>query len=109
MTNKLRMSSQEAGAFLTDRTLQAVDPDTGHVVGQVTYHSNGTCLAEMVSGEDSPGVWGLTDTGYWTRYETFRDGKRHAFTLVRVSDEAAQAYFADGRPAFLQRPIPPEC
>ena len=108
MTNDVRMSSEEAGAFLTDRTLQAIDPDTGQVVGQVTYSSNGTCLAEMVSGENSPGVWGLTDAGYWTQYETFRDGKRHAFTLVRVNDEAAQAYFDDGRRAFLQQPRPPE-
>lgn len=93
--------------FLTDRLLYAVDPDTGAEVARVTYNSDGTCHAVMAQGDDNPGVWGLTDTGYWTKYARFRDGMRHEFTLVRVNDEAAQAYFSDGRRAFLQTPQPP--
>lgn len=102
------MSTEEVQAFLTDRTLNAIDPESGDVVGYSIYRADGTCRVVMASGEDSPGVWGLTDTGYWTQYERFRGGMRHEFTLVRVGDRIAQAYFADGRRAFLQTPAPPE-
>ena len=108
MIKQRRMSSQEAHAFLNDRTLHALDPDTREAVARVTYGGDGTCHAVMVSGESTPGVWGLTDTGYWTQYERFRDGERHEFTLVLISDRVAQAYFADGRRAFLQTPDLPE-
>lgn len=102
MTSDKRMSVTEVHAFLTDRELYAVDPDTGAIVASVTYRGDGTCHAVMSANDDSPGTWGLTDTGYWTKYDRFREGQRHEFTLIRLSEHAAQAYFGDGRRAFTQ-------
>ena len=94
----------EVSAFLSGRTLLVIDPETRATLGKVTYNGDGTCHAVMDGGQESPGNWGLTENGYWTQYTHFREGKRHAFTLVRVGGDMAQAYFADGRRAFLQAP-----
>tara|TARA_R110002126_G_C10490121_1_gene503588 strand:+ start:27257 stop:27508 length:252 start_codon:yes stop_codon:yes gene_type:complete len=79
----MRMSAREVSIFLQDQTVYAVDPNTKQHVGHVTYIRDGTCYAVMDGGHESEGQWGLSSSGYWTRYVSFRGGKRHAFFLER--------------------------
>ncbi|APE45650.1 hypothetical protein BOO69_18990 (plasmid) [Sulfitobacter alexandrii] len=96
------MNSEEIQTFLKGRSVYGLDPDTHEVVACIDYGTDGTCLCRFANGDTDKGVYGFEGDTYWTRYETFREGKRHAFRLERKGPGVAQAYFTDGRIAFLQ-------
>jgi hypothetical protein len=96
------MNTDEIRNFLEGRSVYALDPTTRVVAACIDYGTDGTCLARFTDGQNDPGVYGIEDDTYWTRYETFRDGKRHVFRLEARAPGVAQAYFADGTIAFLQ-------
>lgn len=96
------MTSQEVRIFLEGRDVYAFDPETRKAVACITYGTDGRCLCRFVSGETDAGVYGFKDDSYWTRYETFRDGKTHVFRLEPQGPGVAQAWFEDGTKAFIQ-------
>ena len=96
------MNAQEIRAFLEGHSVYGLNPETQEVVACIDYHTDGTCLCRFANGETDKGVYGFEGDTYWTRYETFREGKRHVFRLIRKGEGVAQAYFADGTIAFLQ-------
>ncbi len=96
------MDATEVREFIEGRSVYGIDPQTREVVACIDYGTDGTCMARFVDGETDPGVYGFEGDTYWTRYETFRDGKRHVFRLEAKGPGVAQAYFEDGTIAFLQ-------
>ena len=96
------MTADEVRDFLEGHSVYALDPTTREVVACIDYGTDGTCLCRFVNGDSDKGVFGFEGDTYWTRYETFREGKRHVFRLERRGPRTAQAYFADGTIAFLQ-------
>lgn len=98
----MRMNGTEVMAFLKGQRVYGLDPQSRKVAASIDYAPDGTCLARFVDGRLDAGVWGIEGDTYWTRYENFRDGKRHVFSLEPLGQGVAQAYFADGTIAFLQ-------
>jgi len=96
------MKADEVKQFLEGHSVFALDPETRQVAACIDYEVGGTCIARFVNGETDKGVYGFEGDTYWTRYETFRGGKRHVFRLVAKGPGVAQAYFEDGTIAFLQ-------
>lgn len=96
------MNANAVKSFLEGRSVYALDPQTRAVAACIDYGLDGRCLARFVNGDTDAGVYGFEGDCYWTRYDTFRDGKRHVFRLESRGPGVAQAYFADGRIAFLQ-------
>jgi len=98
----MRMNGAEVTAFLRGQSVYGLDPQTREVAACIDYATDGTCIARFIDGSTDAGVWGVEDDNYWTRYENFRQGKRHVFSLEPLGKGVAQAYFADGTIAFLQ-------
>lgn len=96
------MNANEVREFLEGHSVYALDPQSREVVACIDYGTDGRCLARFSNGDTDGGVYGFKDDTYWTRYETFRNGKRHVFRLEARGQGVAQAYFADGTAAFLQ-------
>ncbi|MDF1728418.1 MAG: hypothetical protein P1U53_11785 [Sulfitobacter sp.] len=96
------MNADEVKEFLRGHSIYALDPETRKVAACIDYRTDGTCFVRFVNGDTDKGVYGFEGDTYWTRYETFREGKRHAFRLVAQGPGVAQAYFQDGTIAFLQ-------
>jgi hypothetical protein len=96
------MTAAEVQAFIFGKTVQAIDPRTMNVIALITYNPDHTCRIEHIDTQavDS-GVYGFTDAVYWTRYDTFRDGTTNNFALENLGGGRAQAYYDDGRQAFL--------
>ena len=88
--------------FLTSQRIFVFDPETFEPVAQVTYGSDGSVEMRHFDGREEKGIWGIDGSTYWTRYEKFRDGRVNQFYLQPVDDETAQAFFSDGRRAYLQ-------
>ena len=96
------MSPAEVRDFIFKRTVQAIDPETMKVVALITYNTDFTCRIEHLDTKATDaGVYGFTDAVYWTTYETFRDGTTNNFALKEQGAGRAQAYYDDGRRAFL--------
>lgn len=96
------MTADEVKEFLQGRSVYALDAETRTLAACIDYGTDGTCLARFVNGDTDPGVYGFEGDTYWTRYDTFREGKRHVFRLEYRGPGVAQAYFEDGTIAFLQ-------
>jgi len=96
------MSPAQIRRFIEGRTVLALDPASNVVVATVHYGADGTCEARFPSGDADTGQCGFVENRYWTRYTRFRDGARNEFFLVSKGAGRAQAYYADGRQAFLQ-------
>lgn len=96
------MSAADVRRFIEGRTVLALDPLTRDLVATVRYDADGTCAAGFPNGDGDTGQCGFVDDRYWTRYTRFRNGKRNEFFLVSTGAGQAQAYYADGRQAFLQ-------
>lgn len=89
-------------AFLTTQKVHVFDPDTHAPVATVQYGTDGQITMRHADGRTDHGHWGLDGDTYWTRYAHFRDGTLNRFYLEPVDAATAQAYFGDGRRAFLQ-------
>lgn len=98
------MNEAELHAYVYGKTLYAFEPDTLLDGANVTYNTDGTCTAVLPDGTTDNGVYALEGDTYWTRYENFRDGTTNRFRLTLIGDEVAQAYYTDGRRAFVQSP-----
>ncbi len=96
------MKADEVRQFLEGRKIYIFEPETRALVAVATYELGGRVSFEFSAGDADVGVYGFDGDGYWTRYEKFRDGERHVFHLEALGPGIAQAYFADGRKAFLQ-------
>jgi len=96
------MSAAAVRLFIEGRTVLALDPQTNGVVATVHYGEDGGCSARFPDGDADTGQCGFIENRYWTRYSRFREGKRNEFFLVSQGSGRAQAYYADGRRAFLQ-------
>ena len=88
--------------FLTAHRISVFDPDTHAPVAQVTYRSDGTVAMRHADGREDCGQWGVDAGTYWTRYQNFRDGTLNRFYLEPIDEKTAQAFFSDGRRAFIQ-------
>lgn len=102
MHDAKRMNADEVRRFIEGRRVLALDPDDDTLVATVEYHADGTCAARFPSGEADTGQFGFVEDRYWTQYTRFREGARNEFYLVPIAEGRAQAYFADGRVAFVQ-------
>ncbi len=101
------MAQCELRKFLFGNRVEAVDPESLERFTIVSYLKNGTCQFILPSGEAETGIYGFEDGYYWTRYSKFRGGKINRFSLIPGKNGSAQAYFADGRRAYLQRVLGP--
>lgn len=97
-----RLKADEIGEFLVGRPTYAFDPASLKRVATVIYDPNGTCRFWLEDGSKDAGLWGLVGDTYWTRYDAFRNGSKNVFYLKWVGPDVAQAYYEDGKPAFLQ-------
>ena len=97
-----RLSGPDILAFLTAGPIHVFDPDSLDPVAEVTYRTDGSVGMKTTDGTTDAGAWGVTGDLYWTRYQRFRDGKRHEFYLEIVDDQTMQAHFGNGERAFLQ-------
>jgi hypothetical protein len=100
-----RIEDDAVKAFLMGHTIYSYNADTRLLGATITYQPDGTCTAEMADGSQDKGVWGLKGDTYWTRYDRFRDGTTNAFYLIEIAPQVMQAYFDDGRTAFIQTPL----
>jgi hypothetical protein len=96
------LKADEVKAFIEGRDVYSFDPETKELAAVIHYGLDGHCLVRFEAGGTDKGVYGFEADRYWTRYETFREGKRHSFGLDPLGPGIAQAYFADGTIAFLQ-------
>lgn len=99
------MNGADVRSFLLGRKLAAYDPDTMARAAVVTYHTDATCQVDFADGTRDQGEYGFSEEIYWTRYRNFRAGETHQFRLTLLRPDVAQAYFADGRIAYLQSPL----
>jgi len=96
------MNAAAVKRLLQGNTLIAIDPDSRELVATVTYERDGTCAASFPDGDSDTGAYGFVENRYWTQYRRFRSGLRNEFYLVSLGPDRAQAYYADGRRAFVQ-------
>lgn len=101
----VRLGEDEVKAFLFDQTLYAFDPETLSRVATVQYRHDWSCHVTMENGDTDAGQYGFEGDLYWTRYDRFRDGAAHRFSLIRIDDHIVQAMFDDGTRAFIQSPL----
>lgn len=99
------MQADEVRRFLEGQKIYVFEPETHTLVAVVNYEPGGHCGFQFAAGDTDAGVYGFEGDAYWTRYEKFRNGERHVFHLESLGPGIAQAYFADGRKAFLQSQI----
>lgn len=96
------MTEAEVRAFIAGRRVFNFDPETRDFAAEVVYGPDGRCALRFASGVEEGGVWGFEADAYWTRYDAFRGGERHAFRLEPLAPGLAQAWFTTGARAFLQ-------
>ena len=96
------LSGAQVSDFLTAGPIFVFEPDTLEPVAQVSYRQDGSVLMKTVDCQSDVGAWGISANTYWTQYEKFRDGERYHFGLEYICDDTMQAYFSDGRRAYLQ-------
>ncbi len=102
---KMNLSAEEVRMFVFGKTLHAFDPDTLMRVATIYYRRDGTCQLTMENGDTDAGQYGFEEDQYWTRYNRFRDGVLHRFSLIRIDTHSAQAMYEDGSRAFIQSPL----
>lgn len=102
------MTSKDVHSFISGKTVYAFDPNTGAFVATLVYCADGTIEARFADAKVDNGQYGFEGQLYWTRYENFRSGQKHAFHLQAVDDSTAQAFHDDGRKAFLLSHEKPE-
>lgn len=88
--------------FLTAQVIHVFDPDTFAPVAEVSYGRDGEVTMRHADGREDRGKWGIEKATYWTQYENFRDGGLNRFYVERVDPFTVQAFFLDGRRAFVQ-------
>lgn len=98
------LTKAELQSFMVGQQLYAFDPMSLERVGHITYQTDGRCVVVFEDGTADQGDYGLLEASYWTQYAKFRDGKRNEFYLLPLDLDVAQAFFADGRRAFVQTP-----
>ena len=98
----MRLSEEDVRLFVFGQILHAFDPDTLTRVATIHYRRDWTCRVTMENGDTDAGQYGFEDDLYWTRYNQFRDGALHRFSLTRIDAHSAQAMFEDGTQAFIQ-------
>ncbi len=98
-----RLTADEVVAFLNGRALDCFDPDTGALAATIEYLTDGTCRTAMADGATDEGRYGFERDFYWTQYSWFRGGGVFRFSLEQIDDDTCQAYFEDGKKAFLQK------
>ena len=96
------LSAEDTKSFLAGRSIYVFEPSTLERVACVDYGLDGVCTVQFVGGGADKGRWGLKGDGYWTQYDSFREGSRNTFFLRWVAPDTAQAYYEDGTPAFVQ-------
>jgi hypothetical protein len=101
----MRLSEEDVRLFLFDQILHAFDPETLIRVATVQYRRDWTCLVIMENGDTDTGQYGFDGDLYWTKYNQFRDGALHRFSLTPIDAHSAQAMFEDGTRAFIQSPL----
>jgi len=99
------MSAQELADFISGKSYDGVTPEEEDVVGTVLYNSDGTSKLTMADGTVQTGSWRIEEDFYCTRYDDFRDNTENCFRLEPLGDGKAQAYYTDGRPALILRPV----
>ncbi len=97
-----RLSKEEVRQFLFNQTLHAFDPETLSMAATVEYREDWTCVASFSDGASDQGKYGFEDDYYWTQYTKFRNGEQFWFSLHRIDNLTAQAYYKDGTRAFIQ-------
>jgi len=98
----MMMQADDVRRFLEGQEIYVFEPDTRTLVAVVNYEKGGRCAFRFSTGEADVGVYGFDGDAYWTRYEKFRNGETHSFNLKSLGPGIAQAYFIDGKKAFLQ-------
>lgn len=96
------MDADEVRLFIEGRNVYIFEPESKAYHGVVHYGLDGRCAARFSDGATDVGVFGFDANRYWTRYDRFRGGQTHAFHLESLGPGIAQAYFADGKRAFIQ-------
>ena len=96
------MNAEEVRRFCAGRRVFNFDHETRAFAAEVEYRADGSCALRFATGETEAGVYGFEGDSYWTRYEAFRGGVRHAFRLEPLGPGLAQAWFTTGARAFLQ-------
>ena len=99
------LSAAELATYLEGRTYAGSNPETGALVGTVTYHPEGTSTLVMADGTVQEGTYRLEGNAYCTRYAAFRDSSENCFTLEPLGDGRTQAYYTDGRMALILTPV----
>lgn len=100
------MTEEDVRRFIAGRRVFNFDPETRAFAAEVEYRADGSCALRFATGETEAGVYGFEGDSYWTRYEAFRGGARHAFRLEPLGPGLAQAWFTTGARAFLQCHMP---
>ncbi|MEQ5869819.1 hypothetical protein J4E08_07890 [Sagittula sp. NFXS13] len=101
------MDAETITAFVTGKTYEGINPESGEKVASVVYHADGTSTLWMaVEGSaDEPGSYRIEGNTYCTRYLNFRENSENCFTLSPLDDGRAQAWYTDGRKALILAPI----
>lgn len=102
---QVMLSVDDLKSYLEGNTYAGSNPETGELVGTVTYGADGTATLVMADGTAQAGTYRLDGNAYCTRYDAFRDSSENCFTLEPLGDGRTQAYFTDGRPALLLTPV----
>jgi hypothetical protein len=95
------MSAEELAAYVTGRTVTGTNPETGDLVGTVSYAEDGSSVLTMANGREESGSWRLDGDAYCTRYAAFRDNSENCFRLEPLADGRTQAWYTDGRKALI--------
>lgn len=99
------LSAAELATYLEGQTYAGSSPETGDLVGTVTYHPDGTSTLVMADGTAQEGTYRLDGNAYCTRYAAFRDNSENCFTLEPLGDGRTQAWYTDGRMALILTPV----
>lgn len=95
------MSADELAAWVTGKTVTGTNPETGELVGTVSYAEDGSSVLTLASGQEEAGSWRLDGDAYCTRYAAFRDNSENCFRLEPLADGRTQAWYTDGRKALI--------
>lgn len=98
------MTAEGLQAYVTGKTVTGSNPETGAVVGTVTYAADGSSVLTLGDGVAQAGSYRFEGNAYCTRYATFRDNTENCFTLEDLGDGRVQAYYTDGRTALILTP-----
>ena len=85
------MDADEVRRFIAGRRVYNFDPETRAFAAEVEYRPDGACALRFATGETEAGVYGFEGDAYWTRYEAFRGGARHAFRLEPLGPDDLSA------------------